>query len=137
MRLESGQLINKKDAKLGELYEKWQKKNNGLSIGRIGIFDEVDDMGESTGNAAAMIRGRHDKKNKADKKSKVDTEESLKTSAQIHKERSKKGDDKIKNMKKRDRRDFESQKNDSKSQVKKGDIGKKRGKIWSARSRRK
>jgi hypothetical protein len=37
MRTESGQLVNRDKAKLGELYEKWQKKTN-RSIGRTGVL---------------------------------------------------------------------------------------------------
>lgn len=131
LRLESGQLVQKKDVKLGELYEKWQKKNNGGSIGRTGVFDEADDMDSGSGNTAALIKGKHDKRQPAGNKAEI-----FKTSSQIQKERNKKADDKIKNMKRKDRRELESRKG-AKSQIKKGDIGKKQGKIWSTKSRRK
>ena len=42
--------------KLGELYEKWQKKNN-KSIGRMGVFDDVKSEFDED-NAAAKIRSR-------------------------------------------------------------------------------
>lgn len=50
MRLESGQLVKTDKAKLGELYEKWQKKTN-KSIGRVGVFDDVTE--DAAGTPAA------------------------------------------------------------------------------------
>jgi ATP-dependent RNA helicase DDX54/DBP10 len=87
MRLESGQLVSSDKMKLGELYTKWQKKTN-RSIGRSGVFDDAP---------AAEHRGRGN-----------DTMDS-KSALEIKKERAKKQNLKIKNMKKGDRRRMEQQ----------------------------
>lgn len=102
IRLESGQLVKSDKAKLGELYDKWQKKTN-RSIGRVGIFDDVTagDEGEGapTFNKGKMAGG---KKSKSE-----NTGDEKKTAIAIQKEREKKEHMKLKNMKKGDRRQLE------------------------------
>ena len=90
---------------MGNFTNKWQKKNNGASIGRTGVFDEADDMDCGSGNTAAMIKEMHDKRQPAGNKAEI-----FKTSSQIQKERNKKADDMINNMKRKDRRELESKK---------------------------
>jgi len=98
LRLESGQLVKNDKAKLGELYEKWQKKTN-RSIGRVGIFDDALDV-----DTPVVSTGREKRTAQQGKKMKS---EELKSSEQIKKEREKKMDNKLKNMKKEDRRKVE------------------------------
>lgn len=94
LRLESGQFIKSDKAKLGELYEKWQKKTN-KSIGRVGVFDDVtDDRNDDTN-----YNGRT--KHNGENKSHVDSD--LKTAAQIRKKREQDKKNKMRNMKRSDR----------------------------------
>jgi ATP-dependent RNA helicase DDX54/DBP10 len=118
IRLESGQLVKSDKTKLGELYEKWQKKTN-RSIGRQGVFDEVTEGLADLPSAPVLgkVGGKEDKK---------------KTATQIRKEREGDKNSKLKNMKKGDRRRLEkngrTEKNrDEESEARKGLIGKKRG----------
>lgn len=111
IRLESGQLVKSDKAKLGELYEKWQKKTN-RSIGRVGVFDDVtagDEVDVASGpvNKGKMAGG---KKAKAD-----NTGDEKKTATAIQKEREKKENMKLKNMKKGDRRQLERKKRSEKA----------------------
>jgi len=112
--------------KLGELYEKWQKKNN-KSIGRMGVFDDVKSEFDED-NAAAKIRSRAENNEKHLGKG------LSKTSIQIQKERKKKLNTKMKNMKKKDRREVENSQSKAKGAV--GGIGRKHGKIWSRKGKR-
>mmetsp|Transcript_23801 Transcript_23801/g.49176 ORF Transcript_23801/g.49176 Transcript_23801/m.49176 type:complete len:403 (-) Transcript_23801:24-1232(-) len=99
VRVESGQLVQSKKIKLGELYEKWQKKTN-KSVGRVGVFDDVtEDDGATPG--VSFAKGGSDVKYGDDTNSK-------KSSAQIRKERAGKQNMKLKNMKKQDRRRLEN-----------------------------
>jgi ATP-dependent RNA helicase DDX54/DBP10 len=96
LRLESGKLVKSDKMKLGDMYEKWQKKTN-RSIGRVGVFDDVTEMDDSAtfaGNAAAGGKG----KRRGDQ---------MKSATQIRKERETKQNLKTKNMKKSDRRRLE------------------------------
>lgn len=111
IRLESGQLVKSDKAKLGELYEKWQKKTN-RSIGRVGVFDDVtagDEVDVASGpfNKGKMAGG---KKAKAD-----NTSDEKKTATAIQKEREKIENMKLKNMKKGDRRQLERKKRSEKA----------------------
>jgi len=125
IKLESGQTVKFNDdrAKLGQLYEKWQKKTN-QSIGRTGVFDDGnDDNMFDNGKALPVFHTGKGKKhndgynnNDTDKKNlthrqkrlakkmlKADpTEQKLqqKTVAQLRKEREAKDKLKIKNMEK-------------------------------------
>jgi len=101
IRLESGQLVKNDRAKLGELYEKWQKKTN-KSIGRVGIFDDVIEDA-STEETTSLKKGQKG----AGKKVHKETDE-RKTVVAIRKEREKKENMRVKNMKKDDRRQLES-----------------------------
>ena len=125
MRLESGQLVKTDKAKLGELYEKWQKKTN-RSIGRVGVFDDVtEDIGTDTVGGFAAKKGQKGGRNN----NKNISDGAPKTAVSIRKEREKKDNSRIKNMKKEDRRQFERKKRTenevSESSKKKGYQGKK------------
>jgi ATP-dependent RNA helicase DDX54/DBP10 len=91
MRVESGHMVKTDKMKLSELYEKWQKKTN-QSIGRTGVFDDV---GKSATPVAAKIEGGL-------------IDEPVRNPLAIKKERERKENMRIKNMKKGDRRKLES-----------------------------
>ncbi len=126
IRLESGQLVKSDKAKLGELYEKWQKKTN-RSIGRVGVFDDVTVGGEGEDTSSVFNKG----KTVGGKKAKVEnTGDEKKTATAIRKEREKKEHMKLKNMKKGDRRLLERKQRSEKassshSSAKEGIKGKK------------
>lgn len=105
LKLESGQVVKADKMKLGELYEKWQKKTN-RSVGRDGVFDipTANEDVESSGT-----KGRRGGKvaSKKTKQSDADMPKSAKT---IKVDRERKQDMKLKNMKKEDRRRLERQK---------------------------
>jgi len=109
IRLESGQLVESKKIKLGELYEKWQKKTN-KSVGRVGVFDDVtaDDDGPGTtlGKSGKGTDANYD-----------DGMGKKKTAAQIRKEREAKDNMKRKNMKKEDRRRLERRERTDKTRL--------------------
>lgn len=104
MRLESGQLVKTDQAKLGELYEKWQKKTNH-SIGRVGVFDDVTEETIAENAPASLKKGWNGSGCKKAKGNKAKDE--MKTTTEIRKEREKKQNNILKNMKKGDRRRFE------------------------------
>ena len=113
-RMENGQLSKNDKAKVGELYEKWQKKTN-RSVGRTGVFDDMDDA------APTPVTGRKTKGGKNDE---------LKSASDIKKDRAKKQDMKLKNMKKSERRHVERKHRSSKMGAKQspgGKVGGKRG----------
>jgi len=101
IRLESGQLVKNDKAKLGELYEKWQKKTN-KSIGRVGVFDDVAEDADAGDATAAHKKGQ---KGGNGKKSHIKDE--VKTATSIQKERDMKDKNRVKNMKREDRRHME------------------------------
>ena len=98
-KLESGQMVDNKKMKIGELYEKWQKKTN-RSIGRVGVFDDVTDdagVGDVVSKKAkkeVSINGKN-------------TDDVKKTAVAIRKERDQKDNMRVKNMRKEDRRQLE------------------------------
>ena len=100
-RLESGKLIKTDRAKLGELYEKWQKRTN-KSIGRVGVFDDVvaegDAPAEDSRTARKKAKGQGGGMNLKDE---------TKTAVEIRKERERNEQVALKNMKKGDRRKIE------------------------------
>ncbi len=98
-KLESGQMVDSKKMKIGELYEKWQKKTN-RSIGRVGVFDDVTDETD-VGDVVSK------KKKKEVKSNGKNTDDVKKTAVAIRKEREKKDNLRIKNMRKEDRRILE------------------------------
>uniref|UniRef100_A0A7S1V4V5 DBP10 C-terminal domain-containing protein n=1 Tax=Grammatophora oceanica TaxID=210454 RepID=A0A7S1V4V5_9STRA len=102
-RLESGQLVKSDKMKLGELYEKWQKKTN-RSIGRSGVFDDDDDAGGDIGGATDR---REIGQAPGGAGMQGDPNDKPKTASQIRKEREKKKNMKIKNMPKSDRKRLE------------------------------
>ena len=127
-RLESGQLNKGDKIKLGELYEKWQKKTT-RSIGRVGVFDDVtEDVG---GEDAAPIRKGQKAAGGGKKANAKNFDDERKTVTAIRKEREKKEDMRVKNMKKGDRRQLERKKRSENasdpgsSSGKKGSKGKK------------
>jgi len=113
LKLESGQVVKAGKMKLGELYEKWQKKTN-RSIGRDGVFDtptaheDVEDIAP---------KGRKSGKGAKTKQTDVDKPKSAKV---IKLDRERKQDMKLKNMKKEDRRRIERTKKSQAGHVNKG-----------------
>lgn len=127
-RLESGQLVISDKMKLGQLYVKWQKKTN-RSVGRSGVFDDEDggggaaptksgrnqlgtekvrDDGEKASESGRKRKGQKGR-NDGEKKPSGgggDADE-VKSSTTIRKEREKKQNMNMKNMKKGDRRNIE------------------------------
>ena len=125
LRTESGQLIKNSKLKLGELYQKWQKKTN-RSIGRSGVFDDV-------GGGAAIVSTDEDFSTRKQRKggggnkeppNKLKTGNELKSAIDIKKERDKKQNMKLKNMKKGERRHVEQKQSSRSSGQKKGSKGK-------------
>ncbi|KAK1743816.1 ATP-dependent RNA helicase, partial [Skeletonema marinoi] len=98
-KLESGQMVDSKKMKIGELYEKWQKKTN-RSIGRVGVFDDVTDEAD----VGDVISKKTKKEVKPNGKN---TDDVKKTAVAIRKEREKKDNLRVKNMRKEDRRILE------------------------------
>lgn len=112
LRTESGQLVKSNKLKLGELYQKWQKRTN-RSIGRNGVFDDNDGHVESPDAQSRKSRGG--------KPQTGHEEDEIKTAIHIRKTREKKQNMKVKNMKKGDRRNMEQkQKNSSRTASAKG-----------------
>jgi ATP-dependent RNA helicase DDX54/DBP10 len=101
VRLESGQHLKQDKMKLGELYEKWQKKTN-KSIGRVGIFDDGHNNGNTFQERSSGKFDNHEVK----KRSK--DADSMKTAIQIKKQREAEKKMQLKNMKRTDRRRFEA-----------------------------
>ena len=97
-RLESGQLVKSDKLKLGELYEKWQKKTN-RSIGRTGVFDDVTEDAGTEDTTGVSRKGQ--------KGGGKTPDDERKSAASIRKEREKKEKNVVKNMKREDRRQFE------------------------------
>ena len=126
MRLESGRLVKSDKVKLGELYEKWQKKTN-KSIGRVGVFDDViEDAGAGVPSRESTSKGQ---KGKGKNSSKSSGGDDRRTAVSIRKEREKKENMRVKNMKKEDRQKLERKKREERlsaeSARKKGYQGKK------------
>lgn len=126
VRTESGAYIKTDKAKVGELYEKWQKKTQ-KSIGRNGVFDDDGGDAEDTrgDDQIAKLQQRVAQQNKNMKGAGKDS--GLKSAMQIRKERESKQNMKIKNMEKGDRKRYEANKkgvNDAKNS-KNGYQGKK------------
>ena len=106
-KLESGQMVDSKKMKIGELYEKWQKKTN-RSIGRVGVFDDVTDEAD----VGEVVSKKAKKEVKSNGKNIDDVK---KTAVAIRKEREKKDNLRIKNMRKEDRRILERKQRSEKS----------------------
>jgi hypothetical protein len=131
LKLESGQIVKSDKIKLGELYEKWQKKTN-KSIGRVGVFDDVtsnaeDNIDNVQIGSSSKGKGGKGKSNTNQNKG-TDT---IKTVAQIRKEREAEKQKKLKNMKRSDRRKLE-QKKRTDTNTKMSEMGKK-GKGWQGK----
>jgi ATP-dependent RNA helicase DDX54/DBP10 len=122
IKLESGQIVKSDKLKLGEVYEKWQKKTN-RSVGRDGVFDSNGGQDGEDGLAKQDRRGG--------KKSKKGGGFDKPKSAQaIKMGRERQQDLKLKNMKKGDRKRLErgskkEQDGKPKPPAKKGSQGKR------------
>mmetsp|Transcript_42362 Transcript_42362/g.90123 ORF Transcript_42362/g.90123 Transcript_42362/m.90123 type:complete len:1047 (+) Transcript_42362:134-3274(+) len=123
MRLESGQLVKSDKVKLGELYEKWQKKTN-RSIGRVGVFDDVTEEVSTENTAAALQKGQKcgGRGKKSDGRN---ADDERKSAVAIRKERQKKEKNALKNMKKDDRRQLERKQRSERATEAQGGQGKK------------
>lgn len=123
IKLESGQIVKSDKLKLGEIYEKWQKKTN-RSVGRDGVFD--NDAGDDVDDAPVGRGGG--KKRKKGKGGGIGSDGTTSAKA-IKKSRESKQDTKLKNMKKADRKRLErnnrSEQNATTGVPKKGFQGKK------------
>ena len=122
VKLESGQIVKKDKLKLGEIYEKWQKKTN-RSVGRNGVFDN-DGMADDD-NAVSSSRQRQ-----GGKKGKNREDEDGPVSAKkIQQKRANSQNKKMKNMVKSDRSRLEkrnkTERNASMPAPKKGSQGKR------------
>lgn len=106
-RLENGAIVKSDKLKLGELYEKWQKKTN-RSIGRSGVFDDAE--GGSSGDIKQDTGGKNRRKESVGK-----GRNELKSATAIKKDREKKQNLKIKNMKRTDRRVMEQKNKEQRS----------------------
>jgi ATP-dependent RNA helicase DDX54/DBP10 len=126
LKLESGQIVKKDKLKLGDLYEKWQKRTS-KSIGRDGVFDTPsnDDKGDYRSGA----KGDHKRKGSNKKGGVMDEDKNDKQmSAQaIKMDRETKQDKRMKNMKKGDRQRLERDKKEEgdKGAPKRGSQGKR------------
>lgn len=122
MKLESGQVIRRDKMKLGELYEKWQKKTN-KSVGRNGVFDT---LATNDNDTDLSPKGRRGGKSSQGTNSGTDQQKSARS---IKVDRERKQDSKLKNMKKQDRRRLErgnkGEGENSKGGAQKGFQGKK------------
>mmetsp|Transcript_24297 Transcript_24297/g.27110 ORF Transcript_24297/g.27110 Transcript_24297/m.27110 type:complete len:962 (+) Transcript_24297:77-2962(+) len=126
VKLESGQIVKKDKLKLGEIYEKWQKKTN-RSVGRNGVFDNAGEDDDTM-----LSHGRQNGKRRGGKQSNTGNNMDAPKSAQsIKMSRDRSQDMKMKNMNKSDRRRVErnssndDQRNTSKEPPKKGSQGKR------------
>ena len=99
LRLESGQIVKSDKMKLGELYQKWQKKTN-RSVGRNGVFDN-DPINDD--HDVETPKGRRGGKGST----KGPGAEKQKSAHAIKKDRDSKQNMKTKNMKKDDRKRLE------------------------------
>jgi superfamily II DNA/RNA helicase len=133
LRTESGKLVKSDKMKLGELYEKWQKKTN-RSVGRNGVFDDPtndDDVDTKPARGRRNSGGVAGSGKKGASKSKKDMKgDKLKSAAEIKMDRAQKQNSKVKNMKKGDRQRLEQsqRQNQGKSgggEPSKGNQGKK------------
>lgn len=129
----SYRVFDSKKMKIGELYEKWQKKTN-RSIGRVGVFDDVTD--DTDVGAVITKKTQREVTNNG----KI-TDDVKKTAVAIRKEREKKENLRKKNMRKEDRRIIERKERADKlaaDNKKKGLQGKKsKGKIGRWKNARK
>ena len=127
VKLESGQVVKKDKLKLGEIYEKWQKKTN-RSVGRNGVFDN-DGAGDDDTMVASSSTQRQSGKKKKGKKNRRDSEDGPMSAKTIQQNRASSQNMKTKNLTKSDRSRLEkrdkTERNASMAQVKKGSQGKK------------
>jgi len=142
VRLESGIQKAGKDMKLGQLYEKWQKKTN-KSVGRAGVMDDVDvDMEEARREndpgqkEAKKANPRWMTKEKMEQKkaNKLKNDQDMKSRSEIKKKKEQDMKNKIKNMKKSDRASYvkhikSKEKGDGEGKATTGKGGKGKGKF--------
>ena len=123
VKLESGQIVKKDKLKLGEIYEKWQKKTN-RSVGRNGVFD--NDGADEDDTMVSSSRRRQGSKKKGKNRDSEDGPVSAKT---IQQNRAYTQNMKLKNMTKSDRSRLEkrnkTERNAAMATLKKGFQGKK------------
>jgi inhibitor of KinA sporulation pathway (predicted exonuclease) len=114
VRLESGIQKAGKDMKLGQLYEKWQKKTN-KSVGRAGVMDDMDtDIEEArrendpSEKAPKKQNPRWMTKEKMEQKkaNKTQNQQEMKSRSELKKKKELDLKNKIKNMKKSDRASY-------------------------------
>ena len=125
VKLESGQIVKKDKLKLGEIYEKWQKKTN-RSVGRNGVFDNDGMDGDDDVVPNSGSKRRQGGKKKGGKNR--DGEDGPVSAKTIKQNRDNSQNKKMKNMVKSDRRRLEKQdKTESNAAMpsKKGHQGKK------------
>jgi len=128
LKLESGQIVKSDKAKLGELYEKWQKKTS-RSVGRDGVFDTptaTDDVHTKVSTATGRRGGGGMKSSSSGggKKEKQSDSDRPMSAKSIKQERERKQNMKLKNMKKDDRRRLERRQKGSKGGSSPGDRSK-------------
>jgi len=124
VKLESGQIVKRDKLKLGEIYEKWQKKTN-RSVGRNGVFDN-DGTGDDENIVSSSRQRQGGKKKKGNNRDDEDGPVSAKT---IQQNRANSENKKMKNMVKSDRNRVEkrdkTERNATMAPPKKGSQGKK------------
>jgi ATP-dependent RNA helicase DDX54/DBP10 len=124
VKLESGQVVKSDKLKLGEIYEKWQKKTN-RSVGRSGVFDnDGADDDDAVVSSSKQKRGGKKKKGKSG----IDEDGPL-SAKSIKQKRESSQNMKVKNMMKADRNRLEkrnkTERNAAMPAPKKGSQGKK------------
>ncbi|VEU39677.1 unnamed protein product [Pseudo-nitzschia multistriata] len=123
VKLESGQIVKSDKLKLGEIYEKWQKKTN-RSVGRSGVFDN-----DGTNDDEAIASSGKQRRGGKKKGKKGGDEDGPRSAKAIQQSRESAQNSKMKNMVKADRNRLEKKNrteyNASKVQPKKGSQGKK------------
>lgn len=126
IKTESGQYIKSSKVKIGEIYEKWQKKTQ-KSVGGNGMLDDDDDEEEGGDGNNTQGHGRQHKKPRSNHKNNPiqkmqqeaakqnkdlhknpNADTGIKSAAQIRKDREAVQDRKTKNMSKSGRRQYES-----------------------------
>mmetsp|Transcript_947 Transcript_947/g.2028 ORF Transcript_947/g.2028 Transcript_947/m.2028 type:complete len:954 (+) Transcript_947:127-2988(+) len=123
VKLESGQIVKRDKLKLGEIYEKWQKKTN-RSVGRNGVFDN-DGMADDDNIVPSSRKRQGGKKNSKNREEK----DGPVSAKKIQQNRANSQNIKMKNMVKSDRSRLEkrnkTERNASMPAPKKGSQGKR------------
>lgn len=101
IKLESGQIVKSDKLKLGELYEKWQKKTN-KSVGRDGVFDNPSQ--DASDGGTLLNQGRQSRGGGKKANSVGTSYEKAKSARSIKVDRERQQDMRLKNMKRADRK---------------------------------